>query len=262
MQENLRELAKYFDELRSKYLDHHIKAQETADSGAGQAPSAESYDLDVRAYCVFVHAAIEQFFEELADYVLASILVQWRSGLPMSRASIVSLISLIAHDGISKLPIEDDEKLNQVKPLHYISDLIINAESKLKRKFQDNHGASLKYLRALFSPLGMSIDPNPNAESGLSRLASSRGAFAHRRTMPRAGYYVYKPISPSDALVAATDCLLFCKELSTQVPKSAEIDAYKAESLYLSAHRANLASVIREVADKKRKTEPSKRLPG
>lgn len=195
-------------------------------------------------------------------HALESILNQWTSGLPMSRASVVSLISIISHDGIAKLPIEDDEKSSQIKPLHYISDLIATSKAKLKRKVQDNHGASLKYLRALFSPLGISIDPDPSAESALSRLASSRGAFAHRRTMSRAGHYVYKPISPGDALIAATDCLLFCGELSGQLPQSPSEDTYKAEGLYLSAYRANLARVIKAISDKKSKTDRVKRLPG
>ena len=89
-----------------------------------------------------------------------------------------------------------------------------------------------------------SIDLDPNAESGPSRLTLRRGAFAHRSTMLRAGHYVYKPISPLDAKTIAKDCLQFCQKLSTQIPKSPETDAYSTEGLTLSLHRAKLVKVI------------------
>jgi len=261
MKKNLHEVVEFVGELGVKYLAKHLAEHENHGADEVKEVDPETYDLDVRAYCVFVHAAIEQYFEELADFVLASLLKQWDSGLPMSRSSVVSLISIIISDGVPKLKIEDDESLEQPKPLHHVRELLENSRKTLTKKFRDNHGASLKYLRGLFAPLGMAIDPSPNAESALSRLASSRGAFAHRRTMQRAGHYTYKPISPADAQKAATDCLELCHELLAQIPTSLTQDFYTAEGLHLSAYRAKLANVVKSLADQKLRTEPAKRLP-
>ncbi|WP_143450347.1 HEPN domain-containing protein [Janthinobacterium sp. BJB446] len=243
------ELVSFVAALREKYLSHHLAIANDFEKIDGN--SSSSYDLDVRAYCVFVHAAIEQYFEELADFSLNCVLEQWRSGLPMSRESVVSIISIISFDGMAKLKIEDNEKNVQKKPLHYVSEVLNDSKKKLTTRFKDNHGASLKYLRALFTPLGMVVDPTANAESALSLLASSRGAFAHRRTMLTAGFYVYKPISPLDAVQMANDCLLFCNDLSAQIPYSNNVNSYTEEGLHISYQRARLARLIKDFALRK-----------
>ena len=243
MEDKFSELSEFIEGLKIRYLSVHLDPR--------KRHRKLNYDLDVRAFCLFSHAAIEQYFEELAEHTLDVLMRQWNSGYPMSKTAVISLMSLLMSESLPKIAIEDDESKPQVKPLHMVSQILRERVKAFPKKISDNHGASLKYLRAMFAPLGIDIDPGPSADSALSKLASSRGAYAHRRTPAKSGFHVYKPMSPKDALTAAMDCLQYCKLLLAEVPVSPPKDSYSAEGMYLSAHRAKVANVLKEIADQK-----------
>lgn len=159
MEEKFFELSQFVSGLKSRYLDSHINPKE-------QSPELDG-DLDVRAFCLFTHAAIEQYFEEVAEYAVTSLMEQWNSGLPLSRPAVISLMSILVSDGAPKISIEDNESKPQEKPLHSIGKMLRERAKTYSQKVEGNHGASLKYLRSLFVPLGISIDPGPSADSGL-----------------------------------------------------------------------------------------------
>jgi hypothetical protein len=246
MQKQIDELSSFLEELKDRYLAEHLASTDEL--------SIDSYDLDVRAYCVFAHAGIEQFFEELAEHALEDLISQWERGAPMSRKTVVSLISIATSQGVTRMHIEDDENVDQMRPLHYASNLLRANKKTLLQNIHKNHGASLKYLRNLFAPLGIDVNPDANADSALKRLANSRGAFAHRRTTSKKpGHHVYKPINPTDALAAARDCLKFCKELTQSLPTSKDEKFYAANGLVRSTELLRLHYCMRAIS--KSKTE-------
>lgn len=253
MDKNLQELSDFLKKLEENFLSKHI---------ANQVAVEDEYDLDVRAYCVLAHAAFEQFFEELSQYAAENIMAQWDSGLPMSKSTTLSLISLAVHSGGTNFSIVNDEKSPQEAPLHQISKILRSNKDSVINKLKDNHGASLKYLRALFLPLGIAVDLGPFAESGLNRIASNRGTYAHRRTATQThGPRTYKALNPEDAVNAVADSLKFCKDLTLEIPRSPTRDAYTAEGLLLSSTRAAFARAIRDLAKAKTASEPAVKKP-
>lgn len=253
MNENLNHLKGFLDDLKGRYLSGHLASTDVDPS---------IWDFDVRAYCVFAHAAFEQFFEELAAYAVTRIMEQWTSGLLISKVTATSLIAIALYAGERKIKVITDEKDPQDSPLAQISDLLRNNAKELVTRLADNHGASLKYLRTLFIPLGIPVEPGPNASSGLSLLARSRGAYAHKRTPQHLEFATYKPMEPKDALNATDDCFEFCRELANAIPASPPATAYTAEGFLRSARLAEVARAVRKIEERRRADRPAARLPG
>jgi len=156
----------------------------------------------------------------LAEYAMKTILNQWLdpNAKTFSKMQVLSLLCLIGSTDKWKIDVISDEAKPQHKPLHQVASHLQEQEKKFLLALGDNNGASLKYLRALFTPLGIAIEIDPAESSALDRLARSRGFAAHRRTSPTAGRYMYKAVGPEDALKDVEACVAYCGKLLNELP--------------------------------------------
>jgi hypothetical protein len=178
--------------LERRFVRPHLPLPPTSD------PS--DYDLDVRAYCMLSHAALEQYIEDVCLQLLIDAVDGWIE----TRAATNTLLALLAFAPEIQLD------LNEAHREQTLFEYIRHATNRRKRSFSQflaqNNGVSSKYLRQMLLPVGLNVPDNARWLGSLNQLAKQRGEQAHRghvRTVP----------SPDDALEWVTDCLEMCTHI-------------------------------------------------
>jgi len=161
----------------------------------------DDYDLFVRAYCVLSHAALEEYLESVALYVMERSV----EGFILKREVTDTLLTLTAYYGL-KLEVDENESTAETKAFDKLRPLLEHAKTKFSYSVHTNHGISIKYIRKLLCPIAVDIKQDPNLKNSLMQLAKERGTFAHHRS-------ARKVISPEDAKNFVSDCLELCKDI-------------------------------------------------
>jgi hypothetical protein len=150
--------------LKELYLD---------DGNVSGVPTPRQQEM-ARAFCVFLHAEFESYFEGVCENLIQdAIQLLNNNSFNLVQIGMVAYSNL--EDGSSKGDAISGRKTRDIKTrLHKIKESMI-------KDIDDNHGISQKYLSKLFVPLGLtkeSIDPTWVAE--IDDFASTRGIFAHK----------------------------------------------------------------------------------
>jgi hypothetical protein len=178
----------------------------------------DDFQYDVKAYCVLAHAAFEEFVEEISLLATRAAKDAWRdknfSGI---------LIPLILHYG-SPLSIPEKEENAQERIADQIRKCVDTCLASHSIVLANNHGFSLKYLRNIFTPVGVDIPTDVKLIESLRELADARGSYAHTRA--RSALYggwrkASKPMVPETAKTAVDDCLDLCVKLAHNVSRLA-----------------------------------------
>ena len=172
-------------------------------------PTADpnDYDLFVRAYCVLSHAALEEYIESFALYVMERSV----DNFILKQEVTDTLLTLTAYYGL-KIEVDEDESADETKAFDQLRPLLENAKTRFSYSVHRNQGISIKYLRKLLCPIAVDIKQDPNLKNSLMQLAKERGTFAHRRA-------ARKVISPEDAKNFLSDCLELCKDIKEKTDK-------------------------------------------
>jgi hypothetical protein len=193
-------------ELDLHFIDSWIPAK------PGDEPN--DYQYDVKAYCVLAHAAFEEYVEDISLFGLNKAYDSW-VGKIYSKATVCLLLFYN-----QKLEVNDDELSKQDKIFDLVREKINESKSNHSIAIQGNHGFSLKYLRKLFTPIGVDIPDTPNIIESLKKLTSARGSYAHSQAK-HATYGAWKklknPMSPEDARLIVEDCLKLCRDIGEDV---------------------------------------------
>lgn len=173
-------LSQFLDELKDhtknlfkKYLkEAYEKAQ------ANNSLEVPEYDYyDIQAYCILMHAGLEEFFEKTTFELIKYAVVQWKQNNIHS----ITITSLMTVLGDQKVELDDDS--TTIKSLHeYFEKTIEGAYSKFERNININHGAKTRYLKNMTVPAGIDISDIPNLIvllRSLEALAKYRGDYAH-----------------------------------------------------------------------------------
>lgn len=151
------------------------------------------YNLDVRAYCLLVHASFEEYFENIALTILDNSIDNYLKSKTINDC-LLSLIHFKCNQG----------KVNETIPLKtfdYMRDRFADAKTSLSKEITMlNHGISLEHLNKLFYPLAIDIDDDPRLTYSLGRLWKERGAYAHKGTNT-----IQKILSPKEAIEIVED---------------------------------------------------------
>jgi methyltransferase-like protein len=161
----------------------------------------EEYDLPVRAYCVLSHAALEEYFEGIALYVMKQSIYDYI----MYKKVRDSLLTLTAYNRL-ELNVDEDETADEIRTFDVIRPMLEDAKARFSRSVHKNQGISLKYLRRLLNPVAVDIKQDSNLKNSLMQLAKERGTFAHKGA-------ARKVISPEDAKNYVNDCLELCRDI-------------------------------------------------
>jgi RiboL-PSP-HEPN len=186
------DLKSHLDGLEEKFIKTFLGVS-TADPN--------DYDLFVRAYCVLSHAALEEYLEGVALYVMQRSVEDFI----FRREVKDTLLTLTAYLGL-KLEVDENESVDETKAFDKLRTLLEDAKTKFSRSVHRNQGISVKYLRKLLCPVAVDIKQDTNLKNSLMQLAKERGTFAHQRA-------ARKVISPEDAKNFVGDCLELCKDI-------------------------------------------------
>lgn len=161
----------------------------------------EDYDLSVRAYCVLTHAALEEYLEGIALYVMKQTIDDY----VLRKTVRDSLLTLTAY-GRLELKVNEDETTDEIRTFDVLRPMLDEAKTRFSRSVHKNQGISLKYLRRLLNPVAVDIKQDSNLKNSLMQLAKERGTFAHKGA-------ARKVISPEDAKNYVNDCLELCRDI-------------------------------------------------
>jgi hypothetical protein len=157
--------------------------------------------LDVAAYVVLVHGALEDFAEGLALWVLGRSVSNWTMKKKTSR----STVSLLLYQ---KVPPDDAPPVSVFDNIRTALD---DAKVRMSKVVNDNHGITLNHLRTLFIPLGVNVPADPVLTASLDLLVTIRHQWAHR---DRRRAQVFR--SAKDVQNTVSDCLILAKKLSVE----------------------------------------------
>lgn len=203
----LAELESHIAEVRSKFLSPFFPANPS------HKPS--DYEHEVKAACVLSHAAFEEFVEKISLYVMDECLDRWHK----KRQASDSLLALCLRYKLS-IAVEDDEDKAQERCFDQIRTALDEAKRKHSKQIDDNHGFSIKYLRAALTPVFINPPDDFKLVSSLKTLTAARGSFAHSASRnaefspnPRSSR-AKLPLAPERAWEAIDDCFALCKEIA------------------------------------------------
>jgi len=191
----LKALERSVKEVEARFLTPHLGPPTLT------APNRNEI-LDVAAYVVLVHGALENFVEGLAQWVLDKSVTNWTNQKKTTR----STISLLLHH---KVPPDDISTLSVFDNIRKALD---DAKERMSKVIHDNHGIALDNLRTLFMPLGVNLPTDTVLIASLTLLITIRHQWAHQ---DRRITKVFK--SASDMQTTVSDCLKLAKKLSDDV---------------------------------------------
>lgn len=167
------------------------------------------FEYDVKSYCILSHASFEEFLEMLSEEILSRIEDEFLSKkISLATASLLlSYARNWSQDGESS-------------PIDSCFDAVREAIKDCKRKhsatLRENHGFALKYMLKVLNPVGINPPRDILKLDSVSKLASARGSFAHRKSK-NAMYGDYRsatrPLAPEDARKIVEDCLMVCSAI-------------------------------------------------
>lgn len=228
------ELGTFFDELLNQVceLDEKFLLQYFPVS---PALSPADFALDVHAYCVLAHAAMEEFVERVALRVMHKTVDAWTTRQVTSD----TLVLLLAHNGLN---VVTEAKPGQALPS--VSDQINSAcnaaRDRYSKAIHKNHGVSPEYLQSMLVPLAIDVTGDANLINSLRQLAKARGAYAHS---PMAA--VKNPMAPEDARKYVLDCLVLCEDIYMKaVGKLEALDMRTVVGVWRTAHGREIWSVV------------------
>lgn len=188
------------DEFLSRYLP------------ANPEEGPDVYHQHIKAFCILAHAAFEEFVERVSLALMLNAIEGWYK----DRSLRPPLVALLLFYG-GKLEATDDEDEDQKRNFDQMRQLIDDAKVAHSKAVASNHGFSLKYLRAILTPVAIDINADPSLSNSLRTLADARGSFAH--SAGELGMFVDKnkarhPMTPEKARDVVIDCTTLCKKYS------------------------------------------------
>jgi len=187
------ELTSYINILELRFLNRFL----AADVDPFLPPS--EYELDVRAYCILSHAALEDFFEQTAQKIMTKSLDEWaNSNFKIND----SLLTLASYASYKFEKIEEDT----LSPVEYLRRVFDDANRKLSQSIFNNHGTSQRYLKDILLPVALQVNQDPALQNSLQQLVKQRGDYAHRGV-------VKNILAPESARRYVQDCLKLCLDI-------------------------------------------------
>jgi hypothetical protein len=231
-------LVKYIAQIKGMFLNKYIKSTPTFRPSFNEMES-------VKAFCILSHASFEEFFENISEDVLSDRYNKYKYKTflnvddikDLNKANIkvneiintyilMSTIALFESANLQSLKkfkakiesmnIKDELTIAKISEYiisinSYVKEILKESKEHHKNKIVENHGASLKYLLKILTPVGIDIPNNLNYHNSLAKIANSRGEYAHKVRS------IKKIISPPDARDYVLDCLKLCREITETI---------------------------------------------
>lgn len=191
----LRVLKKFVTTLERRFLTPYLPV------GRLEAPAPDE-TLNVGAYIVLTHGALENFVEGLALWVLSKVVKKWTISKKATRSTASALL-------YQPVPPLDNPDITTI--YDNLRESLNAANQSLSQTIQENNGITPRHLHVLFYPLGVDVPSDPLLIASLESVISMRHYWAHQY---RYGASVVK--SAADAKLAVGDCLVFAERLARE----------------------------------------------
>ena len=186
----------HITQLENRYIRKYLPANPELQ------PS--EYEYDVKAFCLFSHAALENYFETIAEKIMIDSIEQWK----LSRKISPPLITLLAYSK-PRLTIDMNENNRETIVFDYLRRQLESVQKTISTYIRvENHGIALKHLRQMLIPVSINIMDDARILNSLKRLSQERGGYAHRP--------ISKFLSPEDSQKIVNDCLDLCGDIQSQ----------------------------------------------
>jgi hypothetical protein len=205
-----------FDDLYNKLQDYITELERKFVSNILSTASPESYELDVRAYCILAHAALEEYFEQIALTVMDRSIQNWLQPMPVINDTLLTLLAY------------SDEKIDyEGSPFQNVKTILEKGRQTLSYEISfHNHGISNKHLSKILLPVSLQISDDVNLQNSLNKLVEQRGTFAHKGRIKNV-------LSPEDAKKYVSDCLTLCDDIRKKSPSQVWVNLRNLRVLVL-----------------------------
>lgn len=184
-------LERFTRELEQRYLEPHLTV-------VTLGPPSRGEQLDVAAFSVLAHGALENFLEGLTIWILGRVEKNWMKKR-VSRSTATLLLQ-------TDLPIDHESDTRTVFDL--IREALAEAKSNHSKIVERNNGVAIKHLRTLLTPLGVDVPTDPMMMGALDTLVKMRHDWAHQWR-----YGAKSVKSAGDARKTIGDCMKLAKQL-------------------------------------------------
>lgn len=240
------DLSKTKNDLEQKFLVHYFN---------DPLVEPETFKLDVKSYCVLLHAAIEDFIEGVVLNVYKAshdlfleegvITIPFMYSLHLSGV-LEKRWSEIAEDDVE---ISKGEVLYPVSPIEYFLNSNYICEPFIHSILTSNHGISRKYIKKIVMILGIHVDFSDVMYSDWKSIADYRGAYAHSDISYIDKTKAKKPLSPEKCRDAGNSAISF----------SFKLVKWAKESL-MKEHKDSVSSLLIKNNEKKEARVKSEKL--
>ncbi len=245
------------DALYNRFLKKHM-------NGTG---SVEEFKLDTRSYCVLLHAALENFVEDVSLFVAKYSFFLFKECGEVTIPLMFLLNGTKSYDDrfVTNEDADDrDDDSSYIKQhvVEFIVDCEMRTIMKWKNVITSNHGIKTKHLNSVLQSVGIHCDVEDENFSSWENFSSYRGSFAHLSEpylSDNSSSSAIKELSPEYAFKYGNECVDYSITIIEEARKILSGKQYvKSIVDNLIKFRADkakkLADVnIREKAEKERK---------
>jgi hypothetical protein len=152
-------LRRYLKELEVHFLSGHLTA-------TALGPPNRAEILDVGAFVVLAHGAMENFVEGVALWVLTKLVFNWTT----TQRAIRCTASILLY--------QQPGKVEAGTVYDTLREALNLANKSASHTIQENNGISPQHLRVLFHPLGVNVPDEPILAGSLEMVVALRHHWA------------------------------------------------------------------------------------
>lgn len=188
----LRRLTRFVGELEKRYLAPHL-------TPTSLGPPSRNEVLDVAAFVVLAHGALEDFAEGLTIWIAGRVQSNWIRKRRVSRSTAALLL---------RTKFDGDDETSTDTAFDTIRRSMERAKTERSSAANANNGVAPKHFRSLLAPLGLDIPGDATLIASLDSFVNMRHEWAHQS---RSGAKTSR--GASDVKKLADDCLAFAQQL-------------------------------------------------
>lgn len=196
--DNYTELTTYINKLKDKYIKKYIPADPNH--------TPDVYMEDVNIFCIMVHSALEEYFEET---IIEIVRISYDK-FYKEKIITLPLLSLISHSSHRLIVNKQTTNIQIVKD--ELEKILKNTLTEFRAIIKSNNGIQIPHLKSMFIPVSIDLKDDSGLLDSLKMLGSIRGAFAHTKNRNK--------ITPEKAQEIVEDCVtiaLFVKKQSEAI---------------------------------------------
>lgn len=203
------------------YLDK-LYVHFTKDYDSTSRPN-DFYTMDLKAYVLLSHAALEDFFEEIAQKLLKDSFENWKQNKKQVNEVILQTIlqsnskTKVKETLVSLLQFKiNNEKPKKGEYQENLKSLLEEIEEEYSKLIHDNHSIKLEKLQSILNFLGIGLDNiQERLLTSLELFEESRGSFAHKQKIR--DNRIKKKANFEDMKGYVDDIVSICEELILRI---------------------------------------------